>query len=529
MGPVGDPYAILGVHPDATDEAIDEAYRQQLGQLRPDHYPGDDGVRRQAQRLAEAKAILLDPRQRSALDEHRRNQSAPGSDAGIEVGLTGDVPSPVGAASWLPETPADGSASSATATDLRSQNGVAPATDPETPARTGKVVLTPDQARDGCAVAWVQETDDGPAVRTLHIPTDRSDGDLLEFSVDEVLGVRFPALLLQVVVEEPLLPTPWSEEPVMPGRERKPRRPHLYKIVGCTVAATAMALGAVFLLGVRDGSGPGGDAVAGGLSPAAALHTELASSKAAIRAMTPGEWVPVIGSLCTGLEKADLVDARERVGFPDGKTETYSGLAAADILGFHRALDARYPAVVSKEPPAAGCQSSSRWVMMVDAPQANAKKVEQWCQEEQLPRTSCKPRRISPALVASARYVPHLAHGVAVDVPWQLTPGADQAVLTDTQTGATLAISATPSDSAPKSRAAVEGQLSGPASKPTLSRDDADGFTVSGLTGSGEIYYWRQHQVADGVIDMLWTYPAEARGTYDAAVGRAANTLRPLA
>ena len=393
-------------------------------------------------------------------------------------------------------------------------------------------MLTEEQARDGCAVAWVQDAEGDASVRTLQIPAGAADGDVLELPADEVDGVAFPPLLLQVIVEAPILAPP--PQVVRDRKEpRKPRRPHTYKAAAATVAAMAVALGAVFALGIRD-SDPLADgpqtAGAGGPTATDTLVAEVAASKAAIRAMAPGSWVPQISALCVGLTQADLAGEGQRVGFPDGRAEAYSALTAADILAFHSALGTRFAAALSQGGPTPECPTEATWVSLVDVAQPSADEVRTWCAEQQLPQSSCTPREITAELVAAAQYVRQEAQGVSFEVPWSMTATTDgtRTTLTDPGTGATVTIAATPAGQEPTTRAAAEGQLGGPASAPTLSRDEADGFIVSGFTGAGDIYYWRQYRLEQGTVDVVWTYPADARGTFDPAISQAAGTFRSV-
>jgi hypothetical protein len=489
METVSDPYAILGVPPDATEEQIEEAYRYRLRLHHPDLYPDDDRVRRWAEQLAAARDILLDPQRRAVVD----SQQVPARPA--------PEPTAVEAA-------------------------------PPQPTRSGKVVLTEEQARDGCAVAWVQDAASDASVRTLQIPAGTADGDVLELPADEVDGVSFPPLLLQVIVEAPILAPPPE---VVGDREqpRKPRQPHRYKIAAATFAAMAVTLAAAFALGIRE-SDPLADGVpavgAGGPTAEDALIAEVAASKAAIRGMAPGSWVPQVSALCAGLTQADLSGEGQALGFPDGRAEAYSALTTADILAFHRALGTRFAAALSEGGPTPECPSETTWVSLVDVAQPSADGVRTWCAEQELPQSSCTPREITAELVASAQYVRQAAHGVSFEVPWAMTATTEgnRTTLTDPGTGATLTIAATPAGEEPTTRAAAEGQLGGPASAPTVSRDETDGFTVSGFTGAGDIYYWRQYRLEQGTVDVVWTYPADARGTFDPAISRAAETFRTV-
>jgi hypothetical protein len=488
---VDDHYAILGVPANATDEQIEEAYRYRLRLQHPDLYPGDDRVQRRAAQLAAARATLLDPNRRAAYDMQR-----------------------------VPEGP------------ISALDAVFEAAAEPPLSRSGKVVLTEEQAAQGCSVAWVQESRGDTSVRTLLIPAGTADGALLELPAEEVDGTVFPPLLLEVIVEDH---APIAMPEVVPDQQRTPKRPspHTVKVAAATIAAMAVGLGAVFALGVRDydplaNGAAEASSTASGLTAADELRAEAETGKAAVRALAPGSWVPQISSLCAGLTQADLTGEGQRVGYPDGRAEVYSPLTAADILAFHRALGARFTAVLSSDSPTAECQAPAMWVSLVNAPQPSAEQVTSWCAEQQFPSSSCTPRKITAELVASAQFVRQSVPGASLELPWSMTATIEggRTTFTHPDYGATLIIAATPAGEAPTSLAAAAGKLSGPASTPTLSREEEDGFTVSGFTGSGDVYYWRQYRGAEGAIDVVWTYPPEARGTFDPAVSQATRTFR---
>ena len=65
-----DPYAILGVAPDASPAQIAHAYRRLIRAQHPDHHPHSDSAALAA--AAAAYAILRDPARRAAYDQSRR-------------------------------------------------------------------------------------------------------------------------------------------------------------------------------------------------------------------------------------------------------------------------------------------------------------------------------------------------------------------------------------------------------------------------------------------------------------------------
>ncbi|MBV9140532.1 MAG: DnaJ domain-containing protein [Pseudonocardiales bacterium] len=65
-----DPYAVLGISPDASPAQIAHAYRRLIRAEHPDRHPHPDPAALTA--AAAAYAILRDPARRAAYDQHRR-------------------------------------------------------------------------------------------------------------------------------------------------------------------------------------------------------------------------------------------------------------------------------------------------------------------------------------------------------------------------------------------------------------------------------------------------------------------------
>jgi curved DNA-binding protein CbpA len=74
--PIPDPYAILGVTPDATDDDLDHAFRSLVRQLHPDtrtpsELDADGDADQRLQELLTAYATLREPLRRAAYDRTR--------------------------------------------------------------------------------------------------------------------------------------------------------------------------------------------------------------------------------------------------------------------------------------------------------------------------------------------------------------------------------------------------------------------------------------------------------------------------
>ena len=64
-----DPYKVLGVSPDASDEEIKKAYRQAAKKYHPDLHPGDKEAEEKFKEVNEAYQTLSDPQKRASYDQ----------------------------------------------------------------------------------------------------------------------------------------------------------------------------------------------------------------------------------------------------------------------------------------------------------------------------------------------------------------------------------------------------------------------------------------------------------------------------
>ena len=67
---IEDPYKILGVSPNASDEEIKQAYRRLAKQYHPDRNPGDATAEAKFKEVGEAYEVLSDPDKRSRYDQY---------------------------------------------------------------------------------------------------------------------------------------------------------------------------------------------------------------------------------------------------------------------------------------------------------------------------------------------------------------------------------------------------------------------------------------------------------------------------
>lgn len=90
---VTDPYAVLGVARDATQDVIKSAYRKLARQFHPDVNPGDSSAEEKFKEISEAYQILSDPERRQRFDQFGTtdDQFAGGGGAHFQGGGFGDL------------------------------------------------------------------------------------------------------------------------------------------------------------------------------------------------------------------------------------------------------------------------------------------------------------------------------------------------------------------------------------------------------------------------------------------------------
>jgi curved DNA-binding protein CbpA len=81
MAPASDPYKVLGVSPNASDEQLRVAYRRLVQQHHPDHNDGAPESARRFEEIQEAYARIRRLRERAPLDEPQTGASDPDLDA----------------------------------------------------------------------------------------------------------------------------------------------------------------------------------------------------------------------------------------------------------------------------------------------------------------------------------------------------------------------------------------------------------------------------------------------------------------
>ncbi len=79
-----DPYTVLGVSPDATEEEIKRAYRRLAKQYHPDLHPGDAEAARKMQEINAAYEQLQNPSQRNAAADRRQGNAASYGSSGYD-------------------------------------------------------------------------------------------------------------------------------------------------------------------------------------------------------------------------------------------------------------------------------------------------------------------------------------------------------------------------------------------------------------------------------------------------------------
>lgn len=132
------------------------------------------------------------------------------------------------------------------------------------------------------------------------------------------------------------------------------------------------------------------------------------TGKGVLLEVPEGSWVPQLSSKCAALRNADLEDAHHRLGFPDGRTESYGrGLGAERIRAFHLALVRRFgdsAGVVLTSPKALGieenpsvCGNTAMWITLAAKVQSpSSAPILAWCDSQKLPPAECGARRVAP-------------------------------------------------------------------------------------------------------------------------------------
>ncbi|MGQ9669582.1 MAG: DnaJ domain-containing protein [Desulfosoma sp.] len=82
-----DYYAILGVSPEASPEAIKRAFRKLALETHPDRNPGDRQAEEQFKKINEAYGVLSDPQKRAEYDRYRAMGHGPGAAYGRASGF----------------------------------------------------------------------------------------------------------------------------------------------------------------------------------------------------------------------------------------------------------------------------------------------------------------------------------------------------------------------------------------------------------------------------------------------------------
>ena len=455
--------------------------------------------------------------------------------------------------------------------------------------QTHKVHLTPEQASAGVTISWLQYLPDhAPVPRETAIPAGTNNGDEVKCPKIAVGGRVLPGVTFLVLIDGPgpdatprpqadatpqpqdppaaTAPTPnqpSTSAPPPTGESRSGRR-----LLGAVAAIGAVGVVAWVLLTGPLGSGaeigtppidqPTGAAPtasassiaatedpiaptvappsdAPGADPGVALDAWVTDSKPVVRTLPVGAWVPQVSSKCAGLTEVDLRDAAGRLGYPDGSVEAFpSGITETDVLDFNLGLAERLDnamLLVRGTAPSI-CNGPRLWASLATVIGESSDVITAWCSANSFPPGECAPREITDALVEDANYVVHTGPDgrYSLEVPWfmgSITVG-EVTQFGDSESGATFRIVTTqyPVGSTPDQRLReASAQLVPPSTQPTVAEVTDSGFVLTGVTEDGEIYYWRQIGGDSGGLDLIWSYPASARDTFDAAVQRSVDSL----